>query len=57
MISHTDNVHGLNGAFKMAHPIALGYKVNETKVNTSAYVYRVVSILYIDSIYNIIIYY
>ena len=33
VISHTDNVHGLSGRFKMAHPIVLGYKVNETKVN------------------------
>ena len=32
VISHTDNVHGLSGRFKMAHPIVLGYKVNETKV-------------------------
>ena len=33
VISHIDNVHGLSGRFKMAHPIVLGYKVNETKVS------------------------
>ena len=37
VISHIDNVHGLSGRFKMAHPIVLGYKVNETKVSRLAF--------------------